>query len=110
METTVTPNGADTRAVATYGQDWEWMSSVAPSIDIEGRPLHEYLTRVAREEGWTLRYENASIANAAARILLHGTMKGLKTEEALGVALATSGLQYRLEQGELLVFKPPNGR
>ena len=110
VETTVTPNGVDTRNVPAYGPDWEWMSSVAPPIDIEGRPLQEYLNRLTREEGWTLRYENAAVAEAASRIVLHGTMKGLKTEEALGVALATSGLQYRFEQGELFVFKPPSGR
>jgi ferric-dicitrate binding protein FerR (iron transport regulator) len=110
VETTVTPNGVDTRNVPPYGPDWEWMSSVAPPIDIEGRPLQEYLNRVTREEGWTLRYENAAVAAAAARIALHGTMKGLKTDEALGVALATSGLQYKLEQGELLVLKSPSGR
>ena len=47
----------------------------------------------------------AAIAEAAAGIILHGSVQGLPAEEAVGVALTTSGLQYRLSDGELLVFR-----
>jgi ferric-dicitrate binding protein FerR (iron transport regulator) len=109
-ETTVTSTGIDLRSVRTYGSDWEWTSSVAPPFEIEGRSLHEYLDHVTREEGWTLRYENRAVADAASRIVLHGTMNGLRTDEALAVALATSGLQHRFQNGALIVFKPAAGR
>ena len=83
---------------------------MAPPFAIEGRPLHVFLEHIVAEEGWTLRYSNPDVAEAARRIVLHGSVDGLKAEEALGVALATSGLQYRLEAGELLVSRPATAR
>jgi ferric-dicitrate binding protein FerR (iron transport regulator) len=109
-EASVTSTGIDMRSVRTYGSDWEWTSSIAPPFEIEGRSLQAYLDHVTREEGWTLRYENRAVADAASRIVLHGTMNGLRTDEAVGVALATSGLQHRLENGALIVSKPAAGR
>ena len=109
-ETTVTSNGVDTRRVSTYGPEWDWMAGLASAFDIEGRSLHSFLDHVTCEEGWTLRYANPTLADAASRIVLHGSVEGLRAEEALGVALATSGLQYRLRAGELLVSRPADAQ
>jgi ferric-dicitrate binding protein FerR (iron transport regulator) len=105
-EATVTPSGVDTRKMSTYGSEWEWTASLAPAFEIEGRPLAAFLEHVVREEGWRLHYADAALATAASTIVLHGSVDGLRTDEALAVALATSGLQYRLSNGELIVFKP----
>jgi ferric-dicitrate binding protein FerR (iron transport regulator) len=105
-ETTVRSNGVDTRPVSTYGPDWDWTAGLATAFEIEGHSLQAFLDHVTREEGWTLRYANPTLADAASRIVLHGSVEGLRAEDALGVALATSGLQYRLRAGELLVSRP----
>jgi ferric-dicitrate binding protein FerR (iron transport regulator) len=105
-EATVTPDGVATRHVPTYGSDWEWTARLAASFPIEGRPLRAFLEQVAGEEGWRLKYADPALGDAASRIVLHGSVEGLRTEEALGVALTTSGLQYRLREGELLVSRP----
>ena len=109
-ETTVTPTGVATRQVPSYGSDWDWAAALAPSFAIEGRPLRAFLEHLAGEEGWTLRYADPTLTTAASRIVLHGSVEGLRAEEALGVALATSGLQYRLRAGELLVSRPADAR
>jgi ferric-dicitrate binding protein FerR (iron transport regulator) len=105
-ETRVTSSGVDRTAVAIYGSEWDWTAALAPSFDIEGRPLAAFLEYVAREQGWTLRYSDAALATVASSIILHGSVRGLRAEPALSVALATSGLEYRLRAGELLVFRP----
>jgi ferric-dicitrate binding protein FerR (iron transport regulator) len=105
-ETTVTSNVVDTRRVSIYGPEWDWTAGLAPAFDIEGRSLEAFLDHVTREEGWTLRYANPTLADVASRIVLHGSVEGLRAEDALGVTLATSGLQYRLRAGELLVSRP----
>lgn len=102
-ETMVTSAGVDTRRLSAYGPEWEWTAGLATTFQIEGRSLQAFLDHVTREEGWTLRYANPTLADAARRTVLHGSVEGLRAEEALGVALATSGLQYRLRAGELLV-------
>jgi hypothetical protein len=105
-ETTVTTTGIAVRSVPPYGQEWAWVSTLAPPFAIEGHSLRAFLDHIAAEEGWTVRYATPALAEAANRILLHGSVEGLGAEEALEVALATSGLQYRLRDGELLVSRP----
>jgi hypothetical protein len=109
-EATVSASGVDSRAIPTYGTGWDWTENLAPSFDIEGRALSAFLEHVAREQGWTLKYGDADLTTAAERIVLHGSVQGLKPEEAIAVALATSGLQYHLRNGELVVFRPAPAR
>jgi ferric-dicitrate binding protein FerR (iron transport regulator) len=109
-EATVTASGVATRQVPAYGPGWEWTAGLARPFTIEGRPLRAFLEHVAGEEGWTLRYADPTLADAASRIVLHGSVDGLAAEAALGVALTTSGLQYRLRGGDLLVSRPVEAR
>jgi ferric-dicitrate binding protein FerR (iron transport regulator) len=114
---TVTPVGAGTQTIVTttgvavapvtpYGPEWGWVATLAPSFAIEGHSLRAFLEHIAAEEGLTLRYASPAVAAAADRIILHGSVEGLRAEDALDVALATSGLQYRLSAGELVVSRP----
>jgi hypothetical protein len=109
-QTSVTSNSVETRRVPTYGTEWDWTAGLATVFEIEGRSLQAFLDHVTREEGWTLRYANPTLADAASRIVLHGSVEGLTGEDALRVALATSGLQYRLRDGELLVSRPADAQ
>jgi ferric-dicitrate binding protein FerR (iron transport regulator) len=105
-ETTVTATGTAVRQMPPYGPEWAWVATLASPFAIEGHSLRAFLEHTASEEGWTLRYASPAVAEAADRILLHGSVDGLGAEDALEVALATSGLQYRLRDGELLVSRP----
>lgn len=89
-----------------YGPEWEWTWQVAPPFSIEGRPLAVVLEHLSREQGWTLRYADASLAARASTIVLHGSIEGLSPQDALGVAIATSGLSHRLEGGTVFVSRP----
>lgn len=109
-EATVTTSGIAIRQVPPYGSEWAWTTALAPSFAIEGRPLRAFLEHTAAEEGWILRYADPAVAEAAGRITLHGLVDGLRAEEALSVALATSGLRSRLRAGELFVSRPADAR
>jgi ferric-dicitrate binding protein FerR (iron transport regulator) len=104
-EATVTPSGVAVRQLAPYGAEWAWTSAIAPAFAIEGQSLRSVLDHLATEEGWSLRYDDGDVGNIVARVVLHGSVEGLSAEEALEVALATSGLQYRLHDGRLVVSK-----
>jgi ferric-dicitrate binding protein FerR (iron transport regulator) len=109
-EAMVTTEGIAIRQVAAFGSDWSWMTEIAPACAIEGRPLRAFLQYLAVEEGWTLRYADATVTETASRTILHGSVAGLKAEDALMVVLATSGLDYRLRAGELLISRAPSAR
>ncbi len=81
-----------------------------PPVQIEGLTLSAFLERVAREHGWTLRYSDPALAREASNIVLHGSVSGLSAHEALEVAVTTSGVQHRLEHGELFLFRRPTAK
>jgi ferric-dicitrate binding protein FerR (iron transport regulator) len=109
-EATVTTNGIAVRPVPAYGSEWAWTTEVAPAFAIEGRTLGSYLQHLAGEQGWTLHYADPAVAEAAGRNILHGSVEELSAEDALGVVLATSGLEYRLRSGELHVSRSTTSR
>lgn len=106
MEVTIEGDRLTSVPVQPYGADWDWISAVAPTFAIEGRPLAAFLQHLAREQGWTLQYADPALAARAPAIVLHGSIDGLTPREALDVALTSSGLAYRLESGRLLVVRP----
>jgi ferric-dicitrate binding protein FerR (iron transport regulator) len=107
-EVTLSATGAMSRPIATHGSEWDWTAAVALPFEIEGATLSAFLARIAREHGWTVRYADAALAREASDIILHGSVRGLPPGEAVGVAIATSGLRHRLEGGELLVLRESN--
>ena len=109
-ETTLTGHGTMVRSIPTFGTEWAWTASLAAPFAIEGRTLDAFLAHIAHEEGWTLTYADSDVAHIAARTRLHGSVDGLLAEEALHVALATSGLRSRLDRGGLLISRSVTGR
>jgi ferric-dicitrate binding protein FerR (iron transport regulator) len=109
-EATITTTGLAMRQAPMHGPEWAWTKDVAPSFAIDGRTLRAFLEHLAGEEGWRLRYADRRVADAAAHIVLHGSVEGLTAEDALRAVLATSGLEHRLGDGELLVSRAADAR
>ena len=53
-----------------FGSEWSWTADIAPAFAIEGRTPGAFLEHLANEEGWTLRYADATIADSAGRTSL----------------------------------------
>jgi len=109
-EVRIAEAGVETSPMQSYGPAWAWTTTIAPVFQTEGRPLSAFLDHLAREEAWVVRFESPDLARAASSIVLHGSIERLTAEDALKVALATSGLDYRLTGGELVIFRPRNAR
>jgi len=109
-ETVVTSRGVETRPLATYGSEWSWTDRLRSPFAIEGQTLGRFLQHLADEEGWSVRYADDELRRLAFTVILHGSVEGLSAEDALGVAISTSGLRYRLHDGELLVFRASDRR
>jgi hypothetical protein len=105
-EVTFSGTGAVSRPIAAHGSEWNWIATVSPVLSIEGLALASFLESMSREHGWTLVYGDPSLAREAAGTMLHGSVEGLPPRDALDVTLRTSGLKYRLGNGELVVFRP----
>ena len=104
-EVTLASSDLSDRPIALHGPDWDWIVDLAAPMTIEGRALSTVLVQLCREHGWTLRYADESLARRASAIVLRGSVEGLSPDETLRVVIETSGLAYRLADGELLVLR-----
>lgn len=101
---TIAADGAVSRAAtARYGDSWDWIASTTPAIDIEGRPLAEFLSWAGREMGRKVAYETPGLAAEVERIVVHGSVAGLTPAEALDAVLATTSVRGRLDEGRILI-------
>jgi hypothetical protein len=93
------------RAAAGYGPGWDWILGVSPSFDIEGRSLQDFLGWVSRETGWRIAFDSG-LAGSASQIVLHGSLGGLRPDQAPFVVLPGAGLEGKLQGGTLIVRRP----
>lgn len=91
------------RELAPFGESWSWILDVAPPFALEGASLESFLSWVASETGWTIRYADPAVAARAATITLHGSIEEFDPASAPAVVLPSVGLQARLEEGVLVV-------
>jgi FecR-like protein len=92
----VSGSGIRQRPVATYGNDWLWVASLAPAYDIEGQQLLSFLQWVSRELGRRLEFGDSAARDIAARTILHGSIRERTPLDALANVLATTSLRYEI--------------
>lgn len=96
-------DGSVTRnRIAGWGPEWSWVLKAAPPLQIEGLTLKDFLDRVSRETGWTVRYEDPK----AGEIVLHGDVGDLAPDQALEVVLPGTGLEHQVVDGVLILKAP----
>jgi ferric-dicitrate binding protein FerR (iron transport regulator) len=101
---TLDPLGAPrTEPIPLHGQEWDWVLAIAPSFQLEGRTLGEFLEWVARETRWEVRFTDASAAERKSGIVLHGSVEGLRPDEMPATVLPTCGLRSHLDGDTLLI-------
>ena len=100
--------GADGRlsraTVPVHGDAWSWVQEIAPSFELEGSTLGEFLGWVGRETGWRVAWADPARAAAGAGTTLHGSIDGLPPEQALAAVLPTCGLADRRDGETVVVF------
>lgn len=108
---TIVPNREIVRdSVPRYGQAWDWVAAVTPGIDIEGRPLSEFLDWAGRELGHDIVFSTPEIATEASAIVVHGSIAGLTPTQALDAVLATTRLHAVHDGGRIIIDSQDPGR
>ena len=99
----VSDGSVSTVDVEPYGPDWDWVVATAPSIEIEGLKLSEFLGWVAREIGREVRYASPQLARVAETETVHGTIEGLTPDKALAAVMPGTGFRHQIENGTILI-------
>jgi len=101
---TIGANGDVARGASpSYGETWEWIGGATPAIDIEGRPLAQFLAWAGRELGREVVFATPGVRREAASIVVHGSIAGLTPREALDAVLATTSVRGTIDEGQIVV-------
>jgi ferric-dicitrate binding protein FerR (iron transport regulator) len=103
-EVTIDSNRTVTRRpIPTAGREWAWAESMAPDIDIDNRPLQEFLVWFSRETGRKLVLADDEVRKQTSTIRMHGNVRGLTAMEALSAVMAATTLRFELPEGVIRV-------
>ena len=89
--------------IDSSGEHWAWTETVAPEIDIENRPLTEFLDWVSRETGRKLVYADELTRQQVSTIRTHGSVHGLPPMQALKAVMSSTSLRFDLPAGAIRV-------
>jgi ferric-dicitrate binding protein FerR (iron transport regulator) len=107
---TIAADGAVSRAQAPrFGESWAWIASATPAIDIEGRPLAEFLVWAGRELGREIVFATPAVAEEASSIVVHGSIDGLTPVQALEAVLETTSVRGTLAGDRIVVRRESIG-
>jgi ferric-dicitrate binding protein FerR (iron transport regulator) len=90
-----------TRRIQSTGHEFAWTETVTPDVDIDNRPLSEFLNWVARETGRKLVFADEEARRRTSTIRMHGDVRGLTTMQALSTVMAASTLRFDLPDGAI---------
>ncbi len=96
----------DRQAIDVHGDQWNWLSDLAPVYETNGRTLSEFLTWICRENGWTLVYTSREIELGAQTEELQGTStQDMSPDQALEAVFTstTTTKKYHVGDGVLTV-------
>jgi ferric-dicitrate binding protein FerR (iron transport regulator) len=91
------------QGLTSFGADWAWAAALAPVLEIENRPLSEFLAWLVREQGWRLHYSSERLQEQAGQIRLHGSLEGLDAAAMLERVSMVTGVPLEVRQGVLWV-------
>ena len=95
--------GSQRSPIEVAGGHWAWAETMAPEVDIENRPLDEFLDWVARETGRKLVISDDATRRQVATIRMHGNVHGLEPLQALKAVMASTSLKLELPEGAIRV-------
>jgi ferric-dicitrate binding protein FerR (iron transport regulator) len=87
-----------------HDREWQWAAALAPSFDIDQRPLIDFLRWVARETGRELVFATDSVRLAAMATRLRGSVAGLTPSQAIEAVQPTiPRFGFRVEDQRVIV-------
>lgn len=89
--------------LAATADDWNWVGTVTPPFDVEGRSVDAFLAWVARETGRAVVYATPEAAQRARDVALRGTVEGLTPDQAVVAVLSTTSLQPSVEAERIYI-------
>ncbi len=97
----------DRQPLAADAAEWEWAAAIAPSFEVDERPLVEFLVWAGRESGRDIVFASPASQAAASQVILRGSVEGLSPDQAIDAVLATTTLQAERAPGRVTILPRP---
>jgi ferric-dicitrate binding protein FerR (iron transport regulator) len=94
-------------SISPSDPEWQWAAKAAPSFEIDGRPVHEFLIWVGREVGREIVFATPESKAEAERAVLSGSVDGLAPADALAAVLPTTSLRSEQRDGKIEISLQP---
>jgi ferric-dicitrate binding protein FerR (iron transport regulator) len=108
---TVGANGEiDRMKIDTHGEEWAWVTHLAPTMEIDGRQLSEFLQWAGRELGQPVVFDSPESKAEAAKVVLSGSVSGLEPRDALVAVLSTTRLRDTESGDHIVISLAPHTR
>ncbi|MDH3552659.1 MAG: FecR family protein [Gammaproteobacteria bacterium] len=85
-----------------YGEAWDWIENTAPSADVDGKSVDEFLKWVGRETGLQVSYESSAAEQKARDGILKGSID-MSPRDELRFRMSGEDLDYRIDGGTIYV-------
>ena len=85
------------------GASWAWTEAIAPEINIDNRPVGDFLGWFARETGRDLIISDAATQRQVTTIRMHGNIRGLAPSQALAAVLGSTSLRFQVSPDAIRV-------
>jgi len=89
--------------LAANAAEWDWLATITPPFNLEGRSVDAFLAWAGRETGRTVVYGSPDAEQQAREVILSGTLEGLTPDEAVAAVLSTTSLQAALDGDRLRI-------
>lgn len=89
--------------LASTADEWNWVATITPPFEVEGRSVDAFLAWVARETGRAVVYATPEAAQRARDVALRGTVEGLTPDEAVVAVLSTTSLRPSVEAERIFI-------
>jgi FecR-like protein len=86
--------------ISGWGDAWYWIEKTVPTVDVDGRPVIDFLTWVSHETGLGLEFDSDIATQIAQRGTLRGTVDA-EPVDALGIWMLGEDLDWRIDDGTI---------
>jgi ferric-dicitrate binding protein FerR (iron transport regulator) len=84
---------------------WAWLLDAASPFELEGATVEQLLDWVSRETGWRIQYQDTALEQVVRATIAHGSIAGIRPDEAPAIVLPGSRLTFAVQDGVLRVMR-----
>ncbi len=90
------------RQIDPWGDSWQWVESITPAFDSDGKSIADLIEWVASETGHSVEYASFDAEKQARQTVLRGRLE-LEPMKALTMITQTSGMEAQVSHGLIMV-------